>query len=76
MTKLIMHEIDGTDTIINAEPADGYYAMLGDETKDACLAKGLHLYKDDADTCYLAGEDKVVLAKGMTTIRTYITYLL
>ena len=76
MTKLIMHEIDGTDTIILARQADEYFTFLKEGVREKCLEKGIHLYKEEDGTAYLAGEDGVILAKGMSTIRTYVEYLL
>lgn len=76
MTKLTLHEIDGTDSVIMAELADDYFIMLQEDAQDKCQAKGIHLYKGENDTYYLADSDNVILASGMTTIRTYINYLL
>ncbi|MBQ9155226.1 MAG: hypothetical protein IJ137_00425 [Eubacterium sp.] len=76
MATLVQHEIDGTDTFIQAKLADDYFIMLDPNAKDRCLAKDIHLFKGEDGTYYLADKDCVVLAVGMTTIRTYINYLL
>ncbi len=73
MTTLMMQEIDGTMTPIEAIEADEGFMHLQGGALTACNQKGLHLYKGGSEY-YLADENKMVVASGMTNIKTYINF--
>ncbi len=73
MTTLTMLEIDGTMTRIEAMEADEGFMHLQGGALAACTQKGLHLYKS-GNEYYLADEQKQIVAVGMTTIKSYISY--
>ena len=75
MTELVMHEIDGTYTTIYADAVDEHFTRLQPDAGEKCLARDIHLYNSGDGIYYLADKDGKILAVGMTTIRTYIKYM-